>query len=154
MLNNEAAWNYAAQVLGALGYSWAWERPLCFSKGGTGSRECRGVWRQEGGQASEYGNGINIPTPKGRLQCVNPRQPGPCLGKRRPSKKGGNYLSGKIAPLLFYCSLVVSASLFLLLLFFLFDVVSSLEKDFDGGSGEGGFCPPARGACVCGGTLG
>lgn len=64
--------------------------------------------------------------------------------------KGGNYLSEKIAPLLFYCSPVVAAGLFFLSLLFLpFDAMSCCaEKEPNGGLGDGGFCSVARGASV------
>ena len=66
MLNNEAGWNYVALALGLLGIAGCEAGPAIAAPGGQ-----EPAWEA---QATEYGNSINIPTPKGRLHRGKPRR--------------------------------------------------------------------------------
>lgn len=102
MLNNEAGQNYVVVASAALGYS----RPLTVARASfnTASSSEGEEGLVEGG-GFEYENGINVPTPKGRLHHDKPPPaPSPlslCLWLTT-QKKGAPFIHRR--NVCFYCS--------------------------------------------------
>lgn len=101
MLNNEAGQNYVVVASAALGYS----RPLAVT--GASSEGGEGLVGEVswGGGGFEYENGINVPTPKGRLHRGKPphyTSPALPLFAANNTKKRAPFIHrGNVS---FYCS--------------------------------------------------